>query len=181
MSISRDREVLPELSDSLIRNYAPTCARYTAASATGRIWVASRLDHDDVIELHGQPTAVGQGDPRALPRQHLAAVMPGSLARMSVHRLVPVHPAGLARWCSTDFVSNGGRRGLIRLPKICERVTLVAVALEEAGERAAGSTLYVSLEPCAHASERGPACAELIATAAPAKVVIAWAQGSRLT
>jgi diaminohydroxyphosphoribosylaminopyrimidine deaminase / 5-amino-6-(5-phosphoribosylamino)uracil reductase len=48
-----------------------------------------------------------------------------------------------------------------------------AVALEEAGEAAGGSTVYVSLEPCAHVSERGPACAKLIAAAAPAKVVIA--------
>ena len=47
------------------------------------------------------------------------------------------------------------------------------VALGEAGDAARGSTLYVSLEPCAHVSERGPACAELIAAAGPATVVIA--------
>jgi diaminohydroxyphosphoribosylaminopyrimidine deaminase/5-amino-6-(5-phosphoribosylamino)uracil reductase len=47
------------------------------------------------------------------------------------------------------------------------------VALAEAGEKAAGATLYTSLEPCAHLSERGPACSELIAEAALAKVVIA--------
>jgi diaminohydroxyphosphoribosylaminopyrimidine deaminase/5-amino-6-(5-phosphoribosylamino)uracil reductase len=33
-------------------------------------------------------------------------------------------------------------------------------------------TLYVTLEPCAHLSERGPACADLIAAAAPQRVVI---------
>ena len=48
-----------------------------------------------------------------------------------------------------------------------------AVALAEAGEAARGSIVYVTLEPCAHVSERGPACAELIAAALPAKVVIA--------
>ena len=48
-----------------------------------------------------------------------------------------------------------------------------AVALAAAGDAARGSTLYVTLEPCAHVSERGPACAELIAAAAPAMVVIA--------
>ena len=37
-----------------------------------------------------------------------------------------------------------------------------AVALEHAGAAARGATLYVTLEPCAHRSERGPACADLI-------------------
>ena len=38
-----------------------------------------------------------------------------------------------------------------------------AVALAEAGEAARGATVYVTLEPCAHASARGPACADLLA------------------
>jgi diaminohydroxyphosphoribosylaminopyrimidine deaminase/5-amino-6-(5-phosphoribosylamino)uracil reductase len=46
-----------------------------------------------------------------------------------------------------------------------------AVALEQAEEAARGATLYVTLEPCAHASERGPACADLIAEAGLARVV----------
>jgi diaminohydroxyphosphoribosylaminopyrimidine deaminase/5-amino-6-(5-phosphoribosylamino)uracil reductase len=48
-----------------------------------------------------------------------------------------------------------------------------AVALAEAGERARAGTLYVSLEPCAHESERGPACSDLIVEAAPARAVVA--------
>lgn len=48
-----------------------------------------------------------------------------------------------------------------------------AMALAQAGEAARGSTVYVTLEPCAHVSQRGPACARLVADAAPAKVVIA--------
>jgi len=48
-----------------------------------------------------------------------------------------------------------------------------AVALEQAGKRAKGSTVYVTLEPCAHQSTRGPACAELLVNAKPARVVIA--------
>jgi diaminohydroxyphosphoribosylaminopyrimidine deaminase / 5-amino-6-(5-phosphoribosylamino)uracil reductase len=48
-----------------------------------------------------------------------------------------------------------------------------AVALEQAGTAAAGATVYVTLEPCAHHSERGPACAQILADAHPARVVIA--------
>jgi len=46
-----------------------------------------------------------------------------------------------------------------------------AVALAQAGEAARGATLYVTLEPCAHESERGPACAQLAAAAGLARVV----------
>jgi len=48
-----------------------------------------------------------------------------------------------------------------------------AIALRQAGKRARGSTVYVTLEPCAHASARGPACADLLIEAKPARVVIA--------
>ena len=48
-----------------------------------------------------------------------------------------------------------------------------AMALAEAGTAAEGATLYVSLEPCAHQSERGPSCADLLVAAKPARVVAA--------
>lgn len=41
-----------------------------------------------------------------------------------------------------------------------------------APEMLADATLYVTLEPCAHASPRGPACADLIVAARPQRVVI---------
>lgn len=47
-----------------------------------------------------------------------------------------------------------------------------AAALAQAGEQASGSTLYVTLEPCAHQSARGPACADLAAAAGLARAVI---------
>ena len=48
-----------------------------------------------------------------------------------------------------------------------------AVALAEAGQRAKGATVYVSLEPCAHQGERGPACSALIVQASPTQVIVA--------
>jgi len=48
-----------------------------------------------------------------------------------------------------------------------------AVALEQAGKRTKGATVYVTLEPCAHDSPRGPACTKLLLAARPARVVIA--------
>ncbi len=48
-----------------------------------------------------------------------------------------------------------------------------AIALEKAGRAARGATLDLTLEPCAHAGGRGPACADLIAAAGPARAVIA--------
>jgi len=47
-----------------------------------------------------------------------------------------------------------------------------AMALAAAGKAARGATLYVSLEPCAHQSPRGPACADLVAESGLARVVI---------
>lgn len=47
-----------------------------------------------------------------------------------------------------------------------------AMALAQAGDTARGATLYVSLEPCAHQSERGPACADLVTASGLARVVV---------
>lgn len=47
-----------------------------------------------------------------------------------------------------------------------------ASALVQAGAAASGATLYVTLEPCAHASPRGPDCAGLAAGSGIARVVI---------
>jgi diaminohydroxyphosphoribosylaminopyrimidine deaminase/5-amino-6-(5-phosphoribosylamino)uracil reductase len=48
-----------------------------------------------------------------------------------------------------------------------------AMALEEAGALASGATIYVTLEPCAHVSSRGPACADLLASSGIERAVIA--------
>ncbi len=48
-----------------------------------------------------------------------------------------------------------------------------AAALAQAGARARGGTAYVTLEPCAHVSARGPACADLLIDSGVARVVVA--------
>lgn len=47
-----------------------------------------------------------------------------------------------------------------------------AMALAEAGSASRGATAYVTLEPCAHESPRGPACAYSLREAGIARVVI---------
>ena len=47
------------------------------------------------------------------------------------------------------------------------------MALAEAGDAARGATAWVTLEPCCHASPRGPACADLLIAAGIGRVVAA--------
>jgi len=47
-----------------------------------------------------------------------------------------------------------------------------AIALAQAGAAARGGTVYVTLEPCAHPSPRGPSCTDLLVAAAPSRVVV---------
>ena len=48
-----------------------------------------------------------------------------------------------------------------------------AMALDQAGSAARGGTAFVTLEPCAHRSHRGPCCADLLIEAGVKRVVIA--------
>ena len=71
------------------------------------------------------------------------------------------------------IVSSGGRiigRGATATGG---RPHAEAIALEQARRRTAGATVYVTLEPCAHQSQRGPACSELLLAARPERVVVA--------
>ena len=71
------------------------------------------------------------------------------------------------------IVSSGGRAIGKGATASGGRPHAEAIALEQAGKRAKGATVYVTLESCAHASERGPACTDLLLAAKPARVVIA--------
>ena len=46
-----------------------------------------------------------------------------------------------------------------------------AAALAQAGDNARGAALYSTLEPCAHRSDRGPACSDLIASSGLAALI----------
>lgn len=52
------------------------------------------------------------------------------------------------------------------------------VALREAGDRARGATMYVTLEPCAHTGRVGP-CTEAIIAAGLGRIVVAMADPDR--
>jgi len=56
-----------------------------------------------------------------------------------------------------------------------------AMALAQAGAAAEGAIVYVTLEPCAHASPRGPACSDLLVEAKPARVVAALTDPDKRT
>lgn len=56
-----------------------------------------------------------------------------------------------------------------------------AMALAEAGNAARGCTAYTSLEPCAHHSERGPACTDTLIAAGVGRVVSAVADPDKRT
>jgi len=47
-----------------------------------------------------------------------------------------------------------------------------AVALDQACDAAKGATLYVTLEPCAHVSPRGPSCSSLLANSGILRAVV---------
>ncbi|MFL6764414.1 MAG: bifunctional diaminohydroxyphosphoribosylaminopyrimidine deaminase/5-amino-6-(5-phosphoribosylamino)uracil reductase RibD [Sphingomicrobium sp.] len=71
------------------------------------------------------------------------------------------------------IVSTAGRIAGRGATAVGGRPHAEAVALQQAGKRAGGATVYVTLEPCAHSSPRGPACTDLLLAARPARVVIA--------
>jgi diaminohydroxyphosphoribosylaminopyrimidine deaminase/5-amino-6-(5-phosphoribosylamino)uracil reductase len=48
-----------------------------------------------------------------------------------------------------------------------------AIALEKAGEKARGATLFVTLEPCCHTEKRTPPCVDAVIRAGVKKVVVA--------
>lgn len=47
------------------------------------------------------------------------------------------------------------------------------MALAQAGKAAKGADIFVTMEPCAHESARGPTCSNLVIDAKPARVIVA--------
>lgn len=68
---------------------------------------------------------------------------------------------------------NGGRVVGRGWTQVGGRPHAEAMALAQAGEAARGSTAYTSLEPCAHQSDRGPACTDSLIASGVSRVVAA--------
>ena len=86
-----------------------------------------------------------------------ARARPLSRPNPGVAALVVQH----GRVIASGWTQGGGRPH-------AEAMALAGLPAEVLAE----ATLYVTLEPCAHQSARGPACADLIVAARPARVVI---------
>lgn len=71
------------------------------------------------------------------------------------------------------IVSSNGRIIARGATALGGRPHAEAAAIADAGKRAHGATVFVTLEPCVHQSSRGPACIDLLIAAKPARVVIA--------
>jgi diaminohydroxyphosphoribosylaminopyrimidine deaminase/5-amino-6-(5-phosphoribosylamino)uracil reductase len=92
-----------------------------------------------------------------------------ALAARGVGRTAPNPPVGCVivrdgRVIGRGWTQAGGRPH-------AEAMALAAAG--SAAGAAAGATAYVTLEPCAHQSLRGPACADTLVAAGVARVVIA--------
>lgn len=87
----------------------------------------------------------------AMRARPLACPNPG-VAALVVHK---------GRIVGRGWTASGGRPH-------AEAAALAGLSAQMLAE----ATLYVTLEPCAHQSARGPACADLIVAARPARVII---------
>jgi diaminohydroxyphosphoribosylaminopyrimidine deaminase/5-amino-6-(5-phosphoribosylamino)uracil reductase len=89
-----------------------------------------------------------------------------TLATRGVGRTAPNPPVGCVLISDDRVVGRGWTQP-------GGRPHAEAGALKQAGESARGATAFVTLEPCAHVSPRGPACADLLIATGVARVVIA--------
>lgn len=95
-------------------------------------------------------------------RRWMAAAQ--ALAERAVARASPNPPVGCLIVAGDRIVGRGWTQP-------GGRPHAEAMALAQAGAQARGATAYVTLEPCAHSSARGPACADSLISAGIAHVV----------
>lgn len=107
------------------------------------------------------PIDVGSGEPAMTPEEYLRRAL--RLAEQARGRTSPNPLVGCVIVRDGDIVGEGYHAG-------CGLAHAERVALEAAGERARGATLYCTLEPCGHHG-RTPPCTEAIIAAGIATVV----------
>lgn len=89
-----------------------------------------------------------------------------ALAQRGVGRTAPNPPVGCVLVAGGRVIGRGWTQP-------GGRPHAEAMALAQAGDAARGATAYVTLEPCAHISPRGPACADALVASGVARTVIA--------
>ncbi|MFJ2906171.1 dihydrofolate reductase family protein [Streptomyces sp. NPDC087212] len=137
----------------------------------GRLRLVETRQIEDVVLMRYEPTAPGAGPLPTAADHHwlrlaceLAALCPPSTTAFSVGAVIVAADG-------TELARGHSREGD---DTVVHAEEAALAKLDPADPRLPGSTVYSSLEPCAHRASRPRPCARLILDAGVRRVVTAW-------